>query len=191
MFAVSTGHYIDRQFRLFFFRSDYHSHETPRHSRRHLHHSDFSHLFGNPLHQPEAEFWMGDLSTTEHDGHFNLVALLKKPQGVSDFDLKVVILSLGSHLDFFDIDTRRLLLGLCGTLARLVLVLAVIHDAADRRVRVGRNLHEIEPSLFRCKQSLADAHNTKHFPCVDDDTDFLGSNGAIDARFLLSYGSTS
>ena len=57
--------------------------------------------------------------------------------------------------DFLDLLNNLLLLRVALTLLLLVLVLAEVHDAADRRVSLGGHLNQIQPEILRfCKRFL-------------------------------------
>jgi hypothetical protein len=63
-------------------------------------------------------------------------------------------ISLTSTLAWF----LRACLGLAGL---VVLELAIVHDLADGRLRVGGDLHEVEVLLVGDAQGVADAEQTK------------------------------
>ena len=127
----------------------------------------------------------------KHDGHLDLVALLQKPPGILEFELEVMLLGFGAHLDFLEFDLGGFFLGFGSPLAGLVLVLAVVHDAAYRRRCVGGDLDEIKTPLGGCGQSLIQAEDAELPPLVIDDPHFPGANGAVDVGFWLSYDATS
>ena len=60
------------------------------------------------------------------------------------FRIVIVIVHVDTELHFLDRDLVLMLLGFALTLFRLVQVLPVIHDAANRRLRGGRNFYQIE-----------------------------------------------
>ena len=66
-----------------------------------------------------------------------------------------------AHLDLFDLDDLLVL----ARLGRLFLVgvfqLAEIEDLGDWRIRIGRNLDEIEPGLFGGEQRVIDGNNRR------------------------------
>lgn len=91
---------------------------------------------------------MGHFAATETQGDFHLVAVFQELEHVAHFDFIVIAIGVRAELDFFDLDDLLFLTGLSFFLLSLVFELAVIHDLADGRVRVWRNLDEVEPCFF-------------------------------------------
>jgi hypothetical protein len=131
-----------------------------------------------------------NLTAAEHDGDLDLVALLKESLGVSDLDLKVMLLRLGAHLDFLDLDPSRLLLSLGRALARLILVLAVIHDRQTGGTALGETSTRSRPRPPP-RPAPRSAENTELMPFIIDDPNLAGADGTIDVCFWLGYGNTS
>src|SRR5439155_296991 len=73
-----------------------------------------------------------------------LVALLQEAAHVFQLEVEVVLLRLGPHLDFLDLDGRLLLARFLQSPRLRVLVLAEVHDTAHRRLGVGRDFDEVE-----------------------------------------------
>src|SRR5574340_1075355 len=94
------------------------------------------------LQDGQAALGMHHLTTAEHDGHLDLRAALKEAHDMLLLGLVVVDVDLRTKLDLLDLNPRLVLSGLLGLLLQLVLVLAIVHDLADRRVSVRRDLHE-------------------------------------------------
>lgn len=134
---------------------------------------------------------MSYFSATEHDRYLYLIPLFEKTPGMLDLELKIVILGLGTHLDFFKFDPSRLFFGLGCLLARLILVFAVIHDPANGRRRIGGNFYEIETTFLSGGQSLFKTQYPELPTFVVDNPDFPGTNGPVNVGFWLSYGATS
>jgi hypothetical protein len=69
---------------------------------------------------------------------------------------------------------------------QIVLVLAVVQEAADRWNSVGRNFHEVEISLAGRAQGGGKRHHTQTLPIVADDEHFVSANALVPAN-LSSY----
>ena len=72
-----------------------------------------------------------------------------------DLGLVVVLVGLGADLDLLDLHDGMTLLGVLLLLLLLVLELAVVHDAADRRLGVGRDLDEVAANFLGHGNGLA------------------------------------
>src|SRR5204863_9770002 len=68
----------------------------------------------------------------------------------------------------------------------LVLVLAEVHDPADRRVRGRRDLDQVEALLFRNRQSLRRRHDAELRPGVVDYSDFSHADTFVNANAVVS-----
>ena len=64
----------------------------------------------------------------------------------------------------------------------LVFVLSKIHDLADRRPHIGRDLHKVKTSHHGKSSRFFCFNNTKHCSCLVDQTNRRDANAIIDAR---------
>jgi len=69
----------------------------------------------------------------------------------------------------------------------LVLELAVVEDAADGRVRVGRDLDQIEALFAGLCERLLNGDYAEFLPLVVDDEDFADPNPFVDAEIFSCY----
>jgi hypothetical protein len=95
-----------------------------------------------------------------------------------------VVVDVRAHLDLFDLDDLLALARLVGPLLRLVLELADVEDLADRRVRVGRDLDEVEPGRVGAGERVADRNDPDIFAILIDETDLGYVDLSVDARAL-------
>jgi hypothetical protein len=78
-----------------------------------------------------------------------------------------------------------------GTLLFLVLELAVVHDAADRRAGHRGDLDQIDPGFFCYVQRSPDTHDPELLPFHPLETNLRRRNFFVQAMCLvLSYGVT-
>ena len=91
---------------------------------------------------------MSHLATAEHDGDLDLVALGEEAKHVTLLGLVVARIDLGAELHLLDLDLGLVLARLLGLDRLLVLVLAVIHDAANGRLGIGSDLDQIETLIL-------------------------------------------
>src|SRR5262249_49221821 len=126
-----------------------------------------------------------DLAAAERDDEPDLIPLFEEPPDVANLELVVVVVGLRPELDLFDLDDRRVLLRLVGLLRLLVLELPVVHDAADGRHGLGRDLAEVEPSVFRHTQRLVRRHDAELAVVIRDDADLRHANATVDAVRVL------
>lgn len=153
--------------------------------------TNFFKFLGNPVHQPTTKLRMSNLSPPEHYSYLDLVPILKEAASVLDFYLEVMFLGFRPHLDFFKLDPRRFFLRFSGSFARLVLVLAIVHDTADWRLGIWRYLDEIKPAFFGSSKSVGQTQDTKLVSLIIDNAKFPGTDRPVDIGFWLGYGNTS
>jgi len=101
-------------------------------------------MLGDAIEDLHAEFCVGDFAAAEHDGDFDLVSLFEELLDCSSLGVEVAGPDLGSVLHFLDLRGRRFASRLFGSLRRFVLEAVVVHDSTHRRLRIGRNLDEVE-----------------------------------------------
>src|SRR5439155_19250191 len=97
-----------------------------------------------------------------------------------ELEVEVVLLGLRPHLDFLDQDRRLLLARFLQPPGLRVLVLAEIHDAAHRRLRLGCDLDEVELLLPRGLERLLDGHDAELRPVGADDPNLPHPDSLVD-----------
>ena len=71
-----------------------------------------------------------------------------------------------------------------GFFLRLVFKLAVIQNFTDRRLRVGRNLHQVQPGLLRALESIPDIDGAVILARVVDQLDLRRIDKLVDPRSI-------
>src|SRR5690625_923311 len=95
--------------------------------------------------------------------------------------LIVVRIDLQPEPNLFQDGVGLLPTGVAGLHSRLVLVLAVIHEAAHRRLGVGGNLDEVEAGFLGKSKCVFDTHHTHLFPAWSYQSDFGNTDAVVDA----------
>ena len=88
---------------------------------------------------------------------------------------------VGTELDLFDLDDLLLLARLSFFLLRFVLELAIVHDFANRRVRIWRDFHQIEACFFGHDHRTFRCHDTDVFAFCANKANFGGPDTVVDA----------
>ena len=103
-----------------------------------------------------------------------------------DLDAEIMIIDVGAKLEFLDLSGPLVLLHGMDFLALLVLELSIIHQLADGRFGIGRDLDKVE-ARFLC---LLDRHdcgnNAELFSIGSNQPDFLCLDLMVDARFGIN-----
>src|SRR3954463_10116389 len=142
---------------------------------------DLLHVLGEPEEEVPATLRMGRLATAEHDRHLDLRALIQEPLYVPLLGVVVVDADLRTELDLLDVDLALMLPSLLSLLLLLVPVLAVVHDLRDRRIRLGRDLDEVEVLPVGVLAGLVGGLDTELRAVVVDEPDVRDTDRIVDA----------
>jgi hypothetical protein len=90
---------------------------------------------------------------------------------------------IDSHGEFHFLDHDDFLLLTCRAIALVLLVekLAVVLNAADRRLRGGRDFDQIQATLAGYFESFKGRENSELFTVFVDDADFTRANSVVNA----------
>jgi hypothetical protein len=124
-------------------------------------------------------------ASAEEDGRLHLVSLVEEAQHMILFGLVVVIIHVDTKLNFFDRNGLLFFLGFALALFVLVQKFPVIHDAANRRLRGGRNLYQIQVSFAGHLQRFEGRHYANLFPFVTDHANLACPDALIHADKTL------
>jgi len=130
---------------------------------------------------------MSHLATTEHDRYLDFIPFTKETHGIFYLEQVIVLVSFGTQFYFLNFNPDLLLFCIGSTLALLVLVLAVIHDPANRGFRGWRNFDQVEARLRRGLQGGIQVHDTQLVAFIVDDADLAGSDSLVDISCVLAY----
>src|SRR5713101_4276679 len=133
-------------------------------------------------HRP-AHLLVRHLAAPEHHGDLGLVPVGQEPLHLAHLRLQIVLIGPRSQLDFLEMRTLLMLLGGMGFLAQLILVLAEVHDLADRRLRHGRHFDKIVSHLLRFLERINRRHDAKLLALRTDDAYRRYSDLSIDPQF--------
>lgn len=104
---------------------------------------------------------MSHLTSLEPEADTHFVSFGKELLRTADLGIEVVSLDPAGQLHLLDFHGLLLLAVLFFFLITLVAIFAVIEDAADRRLRLGCDEHQIQPLIvceFFCPFKLRDTH---------------------------------
>src|SRR5688572_3921215 len=157
-------------------------------ARHRLGHCQFPQIGDEPLENAPPDLRVRHLAAAEEDRRLHLVAVSQEALDVLLLEVIVVLIDLRSELDLLDLDHPLVLLGLPRSLLLLVLVLAKIHDPADRRHGRRGDLDEIEPFLASNGERLRRWHDPELLSGIVDDTDFANTDAFVDANTVVTSG---
>ena len=139
-----------------FTRRDHHDHLAAFQLRILLDGPVFLEICLDTLEQLQSELLVGHFAAPESQSDLGLVSAGQKPNQIPELDLVVTLLCAGPELNFLDVD---LLLLAARRLCLLVLLeheLTVVHDAADWRLGIRRNLDQIQTQFCSAGNGFVD-----------------------------------
>src|SRR5258708_5398613 len=95
------------------------------------------------------------------------------------FGLVIVVVHIDAELDLFYGNRLLVFLGFALFLFLLIEIFPVVHDAADRRLRRGRNLNQVQVFAFGQLKRFEGRHYADLFTFVSDHANFARSNAVI------------
>lgn len=170
--------------------SDHHHHLATFEARHGFHLASLADIGSDSVKQFETKLLVRHLTATEAKRDFDLVALFEELHHRAH--LHVVIVGIGSRteLDFLDLDDFLFLARFGFAFLGFVFELSEIHDLADGRLGVRRNLDQIETGFFGHCHCAGGCHHTNILSVCPNETDFRGTDAFIDtgAGFALWRG---
>ena len=135
--------------------------------------------------QLHAQFLVRHFAAPEAQGDFHLVAFFQESLHAAHFHIVIVIVDIGAQLDFLDLDNLLLLARFVLALLFLVLVLADIEDFANRRLRIRRDLHQVQARFVGFVDGGIPVDNPKIFTARANKANGQGVDLVVDARPIL------
>jgi hypothetical protein len=170
--------------------ADHHHHLAAFQARHGFHLAGIADIGSDPVQKLKTKLLVRHFTATEAKRDFDLVALFEELQHRAHLHVVIMGIGSGTELDFLDLDDLLFLAGFGFALLGFVFELAEIHDLADRRLGVRRNLDQIETGFFGHCHCAGGGHHTDIFAISPDETDFRGTDAFIDtgAGFALWRG---
>ena len=148
-------------------------------SRPELHNPALADVFNQALQNPSSQTGAGHLASTKKDCRLDLVTFVQKTQNVVLLGLVIVIIHVDAELYFFDGDRLLVLLGLAFFLFLLIEKFPIIHNAANRRLRCGGNLYQIEILFAGHLERFKRGHDADLLAFIANHADFARPNTII------------
>jgi hypothetical protein len=146
-----------------------------------LHDSHIFQLGSNTVQQIASNLRVRDFASSEADPHPHLHPILKPLARIAHLERAVMTGGFGSQPDFLDLDLLLLLSRFPFALGLFVLELAKVHDPANGRLSIRRNLDQIQSSVIRKPKRLSGRHNAFVVAFVVDQANLARSDCGIDS----------
>ena len=123
---------------------------------------------------------MYDLTTAEEDTHTNNITFAQELSNAIHLGLEVMLTDLDGELHFLQLGT---MLTLALALLLLIVILAVVHNFANNRLRERCHFHEIQTFFFGDRNRFIAFKYAKILARIVNDSDFTFANPFIDSQF--------
>ena len=157
------------------------------HARPEFHNPFVADLNHQPFQNFSSQILVGHFASAKAQAGFDLVAFGKKPQNMVSFGHVIVLIYVDAELYFLQDDLFLVLLRRPFLLFLLVEELAVIHDAANRGLRSGRNLYQIKILFTGLSCGIHGIHNAQLFTFWANHADFPRADALIHLNKAFIY----
>ncbi len=148
-----------------------------------LHTTKFSTLVSKPVQQIQTDGGMRNFTSAETDRNLYLVSSLEKTLGVVGLGIKVIAVNTRAETNFLDLHDMLLFSCFLFSLRLFKAELAVVHDAANRRLSLRSNFYKIKILGSGCFQRLGDGYNADLISVSVNQSDFLVADLLINLVF--------
>ena len=166
----------------------HHHHLTAFHLGELLNHRMLLQVGFHTFQKCEPNFLVGDFTAPETQGNLGLVALLQETDQATQLDLVIALVRAWPEFNFLDLNLFLFETSFMLALAFGIFEFAVIHQATHWRLRLGRNLNQINIRFFRFGKSLIETHDTQRLAINPHQPNLLCCYVTVDSYFFfLSY----
>ena len=162
-------------------------HSIAFHARPEFHNPFVANFSHQPLQDFPSQVLVGHFASAETKAGFYLVAFTQKPQYMVSFGHVIVLIHVDAELYFLQDDLFLVLFCRSFLLFLLVEELAVIHDAAHRRVCGGRDLYQIKILLTGLSGRIHGVHNAQLLAFRANYADFPRADALIHLNKAFIY----
>ena len=170
---------------LFLFRSQHHDHLAAFELGLMFNLSHFGELRADAVHQLHAELLVSHFTAAVAQRDLGLVAVIEESHQGAELRLEVVFVRHRAELHFLDLNHLLLGLGSLSLLMFLLTELAVVHQAADRRLGVRRDLNEVNVGVLSHAQGFRSADNADLGAIDAGQSDLRNSDLTVDPMLAI------
>ena len=144
-----------------FFRGEQREQNICFHARAEFHLRVIDDVSHQPVHLGAAHILVRHFAATMKDHGFHFVAFAEKTDNLVLPNLIIVLGCGRPKFHFLDVRTFLVLLSFVSFFVCFVEKLAVVHNLADRRHRIRRNFHHVEPGLTGGFHRVGQSHHAQ------------------------------
>lgn len=129
---------------------------------------------------------MGHFASAEPNGNLDLVAGLQKFNRMIQFCVKIIGIDVQRQAHLFDVDDLLILFRFLITLGLFKTEFTIVHNAANRRFRLGSNFDKVKIFFHGDALGLLAGNNPQLAAVSVDHPDLFVPNLLIDLQFLVA-----
>ena len=152
-----------------------------------IHAGDLGTLGGKIEQELLADVGVSHFTAAEANSDLNAVALSQELLGIAQLGVEIADVDTGGHTDFLDFDNMLVLFRFFLALGLLELELTVVHELANGRDSVGRDLDQVQTGLIGAVLSLGSRHDAELLTGVADQSNFAVADLFIDLMTCGGY----
>lgn len=134
---------------------------------------------------------MDDLAPLEQNADPQMISLIDEFSPLLDLERDVMVVDGRPEADFLDVDDMLFFPAEFFLLAELVFIFSEIHHPADRGIRIGSDLHQVQLLFLGKRERLGDGKDSDLFAVGSDDADLAGFDLLIDPNGFFFNGFSS
>lgn len=151
----------------------------------------FGHKMQDPVKALSQECFLHTLGTASQvELYLDTVAFLEPARCLASLELEVMVASTHLDLDRLGFSSFCATFGLLGLFLHFVLVLAVLHDLANRRFCHRADLDEVQSSFFGNSKRVRKRHHAEVTSFGINDTDLCRTDLFVDSLLQDKYSAT-
>src|SRR6266566_5137326 len=154
-------------------------------SRPELDNTALANIFDQPFQNLPPQPGARHLASAKKNRRLDLIAFIQKTQHVVFLGLVVVIVHVNAELHFLDRDRLLVLLGFAFLFFLLIEKLPIVHDAANRRLRGGGNLYQVQILFAGHLERFMRRHDADLLALIANHADFACTDALVCADKTL------
>src|ERR1700722_7572018 len=170
-----------------FFRGEQGQQNIRFHARPEFHLRVVGDVHQQTIHLGAAHILVRHFAAAMKNHRLHFVTVTQEPNDLILSHLIIVLGGRRTELHFLDVRTLLVLLRLVRLLALLVQELSVIHQLANRRHGIGRDLDNVQSGLSRCFHCIEQGHHPQLIPCIVNHANFASADALVHSKTTTAF----
>ena len=142
-------------------------------------------MLHDSIHEERTAIQVGHLASSKHDSKFDPIPDFQEFFGFVNLGLQIMFFDIWPEPNFLVLNNFLLLLAVFQLLRFIKFVFAVIHEAANGRLSVGGDFHQIQTDFFRFLQGKCEGYYAYLFAVGINKANFSFGYFRVDPKFVF------